>query len=145
MSLLKTERRRVQFKTKGPTLTKQAMRDACDINRIMKRYQKTGLIEHVKQGGTYGDFTDVKSYHEAMNQVLAANEAFMTLAAELRARFNNDPSKMIEFLTDPANIKEAEELGLIEKKKRPVSPIQENAPGNANTTINDENAKPDAK
>lgn len=116
-------RRKVIFKCDPVSKTKQSMAAACDINNIMVRYEKTGLIDHVKQGGSYGDFSNVQDYHASMNAVLEANEAFMTLPAKLRKEFNNDPSQLIEFMNDPKNKEKAEELGLIEKiKEVPVNP-----------------------
>lgn len=117
------KRNRVQFKTKGESLTKQSMKNDCDINNIMRRYEKTGFISHIKNGGTYGDFSTVDSYHSAMNEIIAAKEAFMTLPASVRKKFQNDPAEMIEFLQNKENYDEAVKLGLIEPKdkKKPAT------------------------
>ena len=38
-----------------PGRTRQSMRDECDINAIMRKYIKTGAIDHVnKYSGEYG-------------------------------------------------------------------------------------------
>ena len=50
-----------------------------------------------------------------MNRVLAAKTEFESLPAQIRARFQNDPAQLIEFLQDENNRPEAEELGLVEK------------------------------
>ena len=123
---LKSKRERVQIDFSGKkSLTKQSMAKACNINNIMKRYQKTGLIEHVKQGGSYGDFSNISSYQEALNQIIQAQESFETLAAPIRSRFNNDPDAFVKFIDDPKNKPEAIELGLIE---RPAEPEPKPAP-----------------
>jgi phage internal scaffolding protein len=52
-------------------------------------------------------------YHTAMNALIASEEQFDALPSKLRARFNNEPYKLIEFLDDPKNQSEAIALGLV--------------------------------
>lgn len=111
----KTGRVRVQTLNDDPSMTQQQFADECDINHIMKRYEKTGEIVHRNsKQGVYADFSEIKNYHEMMDQVLYAQEAFLTLPAKIRARFRNDPGQLLSFLDDSKNLKEAEELGLLE-------------------------------
>lgn len=116
----KVVRRRVRFYCDPVSKTKQSMAAATDINNIMSRYEKTGLIDHIKEGGSYGDFSKVSDYHEAMNQVIKANDGFLTLPAKLRKKFDNDPAKLIEFMNDPKNKEEAIKLGLMEQKEEKI-------------------------
>lgn len=113
-------------KKKGEkSLTKQSMKDECDIQFIIDRFQKTGMVEHRNNWeGDYGEFEAV-DYHEAMNIVTAANEMFMSLPSKIRSRFGNDPAQYLEFVQDPANITEMRELGLAYPA---VDPAQEPAP-----------------
>lgn len=105
------------------TKAKQSFQAECDINTIMQKYQKTGLIQHVQKfQGSYGDFTSVADYQLSLNQVLAAQEAFEALPSSIRARFNNNPGSMLAFLEDPANRDEAVELGLVEPPPAPPPP-----------------------
>lgn len=108
------ERVRLQFTTKGPTLTHQSMAAECDINNIMKKWEKTGILEHKNNfNGEYGDFTNVPiDYHESMNQVLAANDMFETLPAKIRKQFGNDPGQFLDFATDPENNQKMIDMGL---------------------------------
>ena len=62
-----------------------------------------------------GDFSGIGDYHTALNRVIAAQDEFEALPAQIRARFNNDPAELIEFLEDDKNRPEAETLGLVEK------------------------------
>jgi phage internal scaffolding protein len=48
-----------------------------------------------------------------LNQVIAAEDEFMRLPADLRARFENDPAQLIEFLENLENKDEAIKLGLV--------------------------------
>lgn len=103
-----------------PSMTKQSFRDECDINTIMRRYETTGEITHLnRRNPEYGDFTDVKTFHEAMNIVQTANQAFSDLPASVRDRFGNDPAKMLEFLQNPENVEEAIKLGLLVRRDEP--------------------------
>lgn len=111
-------KKRVIFNTAGPSLTHQSMKKECDINGIMARFEKTGILEHRNRfEGSYGDFTQTPNdYHESMNAVIAANDMFMTLPAKIRKRFQNDPGAYLDFVTDPDNIDEMVKLGLATKR-----------------------------
>lgn len=104
--------------------TKQEFADECDINKIMARYEKTGVIDHVNfRAAAYGDFSSVATYHDAMNVVVAADAAFAALDARTRDRFGNDPVQMLKFLEDPANREEAIALGLVNPPAVPPEPV----------------------
>ncbi len=98
-----------------PSLAQQHYQEECDINVILQKFSITGILPEAPLSPRYGDFTGIGDYHTAMNRVFAAQKEFEALPAQIRARFDNDPAKLIEFLDDKANRPEAEELGLIEK------------------------------
>lgn len=139
-------RERTQFETEGPSRTEQAHKDETDINRIMKKYEKTGLLNHVNQyQGDYGDFTDAPDYQTALNRVMEANEMFMTLPSAIRKQFGNDPASFVEFVGNPQNAQQLIDMGLAERAegasgvppgKTPETPVATNppaAPGSGNT------------
>jgi len=98
------------------SMTKQSFKDEVDVKNIVRRYLQTGVMTHVRANPMqYGDFTTVVDYQQAMNSVLAAQDAFMTLPAKIRTRFNNDPGQFLQFVHDPNNIEEARQLGLLPK------------------------------
>lgn len=66
----------------------------------------------------YGDFSKVGSYHENMTKLTKATEAFESMPSDLRTYFNNDPGALLDFIADPENREEAEELGLVPKPKK---------------------------
>lgn len=103
--------------------TQQNFKEQCDVNEIMKRFERTNVLDHLSTyQGSYGDFIDVpQSFHEAVNQVLAAQDMFMTIPARIRAEFNNDPGQFLEFVSDPNNIDRMIEMGLA-NKRAPVEP-----------------------
>lgn len=94
-------------------MTEQHHKDQCDVNTIMAKYIKTGLIDHVQQyAGEYMDLASDPDFHTSMNKVKAAEAMFLTVPAAVRAVFDNDPGKFLEFVTDPDNIDEIREMGL---------------------------------
>lgn len=98
-----------------PTLAQQHYKEECDINTILQKFNITGLLPQSPLSPRYGDFTGIGDYHTALNRVIAAQDEFEALPAPIRARFDNDPAQLIEFLQDENNRPEAEELGLVEK------------------------------
>jgi phage internal scaffolding protein len=112
------------------TLTQQHFKDECDINNILRQFNVTGLLPENPLSPRYGDFTGISDYHTALNQVIAAEDEFMRLPADLRARFENDPAQLIEFLENSNNKDEAIKLGLVNKPEdlpQVVEDIQEKA------------------
>ncbi|ALS03704.1 VP3 [Gokushovirus WZ-2015a] len=95
------------------TRTQQQFREECDINTIVRRF---GLGYEMPQGvrvPMYGDFTHLSDYHEACNAIAEAHENFDLFPAELRARFQNNPGNLIDFMADERNREEAVRLGLV--------------------------------
>lgn len=103
-----------------PTLAQQSARDEADINVIVDRFMKTGLMPEVSTMPQFGDFTGISNYHESLNNVIAAQEAFDSLPAKIRSRFDNDPAQFMDFFGDEKNIDEAVELGIA--KRLPEEP-----------------------
>jgi len=97
------------------TRTQQHFKDETDINNILRQFNVTGQLPTKAISPRYGDFTGIGDYHSALNQVIAAEGEFMTLPAQLRARFDNNPQELIEFLNNPENKDEAIKLGLVNK------------------------------
>ena len=90
--MMKRRSHRVQVTCTEPTKTQQHMKGHVDINEILRRYKNTGeLPTMIKNNPQYGDFSDAKSYQEALDTVLHANEQFAALSSHVRERFSNDP------------------------------------------------------
>ena len=97
----------------GPGMTEQYHKDDVEIHSIMAKYQKTGIINHVsKYGGTYGDFINAPDYEEAQIAIANANTMFAELPSSVRERCENDPRLFLEWVQNPENRSEIEELGL---------------------------------
>lgn len=95
--------------------TEQHHKKECDVNNIVKKYDKTGLIEHIQRfEGEFGDLTGM-DFKAMQDKVANAKSRFNLLPADIRARFDNDPQKLISFMDDPRNREEGITLGLIKK------------------------------
>lgn len=93
--------------------TKQSFKNECDINNIMSKFEKSGLLDHVNHHkGDYGDFVGYDDYHSCVNQVLDAQEAFASIPSKIRALFGNDPASFMDFAQNPDNMTEMVKMGL---------------------------------
>jgi hypothetical protein len=83
-----------------PILTQQQFKKECDLNEIVAKARR-GIAPtfNPRAQPVYGDFTNVPDLCEAMNRVISAREAFMTLPSGLRAELDNDFTR-IDSLTE---------------------------------------------
>lgn len=96
----------------GHTPAQQQFKDDCDINTIMGRYTKNGIIDHISQHQPEYGFATPQQYHQSMNIIANANSMFNDLPSDLRNEFNNNPQAFLEFVQDPKNAERAQELGI---------------------------------
>lgn len=111
----------------GPGRTRQSEAAACDINRIVERYQQTGVLPMVDREMFFADVSEMEDYRAAVEQVRRADEAFMRLPPKVRERFGHDPAEFLDFCSDEKNRAELVELGLIEDVSG-VPPVAEPVP-----------------
>lgn len=101
------------FATLGDSMTQQQFKAECDVNNIMAKYRKTGLVTHLaKTQGNFGDFSTVEDYQTSLDKVMRAQESFDHLPSELRNKFQNDPAQLIAYLADEKNNEEAYKFAL---------------------------------
>lgn len=128
------------LKCEDPSLAQQHMKEEADINTIVKRFGLTGEVPTGMRLPTYGDFTGIADYQTALHQVKAAQESFMSLPADVRQKFGNDPGAFVDFCSDEKNREALVQMGLIEKPPEPtmsladvVAAIKENGNGGSGT------------
>jgi phage internal scaffolding protein len=103
-----------------PGRTTQSHKDECDIKNIIRRHDPESLILQARKDQLwYGDFTEVNEYQEAQNLIARGKESFEAVPAEIRERFNNDPGKYLEFVSNPENTEEMIKLGLAQRVPDP--------------------------
>lgn len=95
-----------------PERTKQSFKEECNINNIMARYQRTGIVDHVaKHGGSYQDCSAI-TFTESMQTVARATSMFQELPSAARKRFHNSPLEFLEYLDGDPSHAEMHDLGL---------------------------------
>jgi hypothetical protein len=99
-------------------LTQQALANSCDINQIMARARRTGMIP-MPRAGSYG--VSAPTYVEAMRTVADAESHFASLPSRIRDRFSNSPARFLDFVNDLKNRAEMVELGLSTQHLPPES------------------------
>ena len=117
-------RESVSVETTEPSMTVQSFKDSCDINNIMKKYQRTGVIDHINvYEPQYGD-VDGATFTEAMQTVANATTMFMDLPGRVREAFDHDPAKFLDYVDQKEpGIEHRQmlyDLGLTDLLERPV-------------------------
>lgn len=102
---------------------KQGFKTECDINFIMDQYQRTGAITHFATRQPQYGYAEAVEFREALEIVKQGETVFAALPSSLRAKFENDPARFLEFVQDPANADEMRALGL----REPVTPRENSA------------------
>lgn len=76
-----------------------------------------GIVPMNKSKPMFGDLSVVSGmdFLDMKRIISKYNTAFMDMPASVRARFDNDVSKMLDFVKDPANRRIASDLGLLAK------------------------------
>lgn len=119
------DRPRVTSAVGGVTRTKQAFAEECDVNRIMRRYVKTGELPVGGRVASYGDFSGPAELLEARALIVRAEAQFAALPATVREKFKNDPAAFLMFVQNPDNRPEMKKLGLLVEEEKPSKELQE--------------------
>lgn len=94
----------------GPSLTKQSFKDETDVNRILEKFQVTGVLSHLaKFEPEYGDFAEF-DFGGTIMQLQRGQDMFAALPSEVRREFDQDPDKFFKFVNDPNNNERVNEL-----------------------------------
>lgn len=138
-----SDRVRVVHPEGGEKMTKEADREASDINVIVRRFTQTGVLPPSGRNPTYGNFEDSDSLHESMNRLLDGQAAFMALPSRVRDEFHNDLGEFVDFCYDPNRTRDDfEAVGLLEAQLpekvlavRVVAPDNEPPEGGSGTSV----------
>lgn len=108
------------------SLVQQHLKEEADINTIVRRFGITGQMPFGPTGGMYGDFTGFPTdYLAALEVVDRADAAFMSLPAEVRERFHNNPAELVEF----ANSRSYEDFVAATTVAPGAAPVEQPAAG----------------
>lgn len=104
-----------------PGLTKQAHAHESEINNIMAKYIRTGILEHANNHSLQYGFATSDDYHSSLNLLIEAQNMFNELPSQARTKFRNDPGEFLEFVQDPDNAPYMYDLGLSDTPYNPVA------------------------
>lgn len=105
----------------SPSMTKQSFREECNINKIIAKYQKTGLVTHLaRYSPQYAEVPSI-DFREALEIVSEGKKMFESLPSNIRKKFNQSPAEFLEFVQDSTNQDELVSLGLATKKAEPAA------------------------
>lgn len=108
-----------------PSMTKQEFKDETDINILMARYEKDGIPPGLTTASpSYIDCTDIPDLRTALDIFIDAEKAFMSLSAQVRKEFDNDPLKFVDFADNKDNLPKMREWGLAPPEPEPEAPMR---------------------
>ncbi len=106
----------------GSSLTKQSMKDDSNINKIVQKYQQTGIITFANKQAARYDFATSDDYKQSMDVIKQADSMFAELPSSARAKFENDPQMFLDFVQDAENLPEMVEMGLAHAPQNKIEP-----------------------
>lgn len=119
-------RNRVHPELDDELVTKQSHKDECDIYKILKQFQKTGVLAHIaRQAPRYEDLPDQSDYQSALNIMIQAENAFDSLPAAVRNEYGNDPAEFLGAFNTEAGRARLTDLGIIKPPPAPPAPAPE--------------------
>lgn len=98
---------------KEKSLCRQSDFEGSDINAIMKRFEKTGVLPLDTREALFTDVSAIGSYRDALEVMQRAQEGFLALPPGIRERFGNDPVAFLDFTSDPRNMAELTAMGVL--------------------------------
>lgn len=119
--------------------TKQAHKDESDINNIMRKFTKTGIIEHSNNHSADYGFATSDDLHSSLLIVKKAEQMFAALPSAARNKFKNDPGEFLDFVQNEENKDKLFDLGLSDKPY--IQPKSEEDTQNVDSGLNDRRAE----
>lgn len=110
-------------KVKGKSQTKASFAKQVNVNRIVKEYANTGVMDHVNtREPVYGDTTMVQHLSDAVLLVEKADAEFMELPAKVRQAAGQDPVTFLEMLSTADGTQALVDAGLPVEGMSPTPP-----------------------
>ncbi len=99
-------------------LTEQSHKSSCDINLILAQFLETGLMPNMKNTNPqYGDVSEIE-FQDIQNQLATAKTLFEELPEPVKAHFDNEPFKFLQFAENPENAQALIDMGLANAPKK---------------------------
>lgn len=121
VSPLVPENNRVQTIFTEPTITQQHFAAECNINQIIARFNKTGVLGDGKPTPpSYADVSLFGDFRESQEKIQKGKAAFAAMPVEVRRLAGGDPSRLWDVLVNPENRQILENAGVLNPRKPPV-------------------------
>lgn len=98
------ERRKPRHQTINdlPSKTVQSDRNQSDIKAILRRYNATGIVDHLNRvEGVFMDISEFTDFRDMQLQTKEAEKAFMQLPSKAREVFDHDVYTWLDYAHDP--------------------------------------------
>lgn len=104
-----------------PSHTQQQFAKECDVNNIVRSnsFMPADLAQL-----RYQDVSEIGDYHTALSIVTKAQDSFSGLPADVRAQFDNDVAKYVDYVTNPENASKASKAVLSAKDEAVLSEVE---------------------
>lgn len=120
------QRERVTTPLGSEVKTKQSFKNQCDINDLVARHRRTGLVDHTtSRKPLYGDFTAATDLFTHINATNAAEDEFRTLPAQVRRLCNEDPVELLNLLATEPGCESLRTAGLVVTDEPSNPPLSE--------------------
>lgn len=106
---------RYQQVTEGDSMTEQQHKESCDVNYILKRFEQTGVMEHINTLKPRYEYASAQTFDEAARLMTSAQQEFDQLPASVRLHFNNNVPTFLDAIQDPSQVETLQTLGLLPK------------------------------
>jgi phage internal scaffolding protein len=91
----------------------QGQKSLTDVKMLLEPAIKRGLLRHATQFEGEMDDLPAQDYQDAMFKVAEANSMFEQLPAKIRNQFENNTANFLEFVQNPENATQLQEMGLL--------------------------------
>jgi len=130
---IKTAQIKCDQKTEnGKSRTMQEFAEECDINNIISKYRKTGILGTELTHNNppmYGDYENI-DYTDTCRKIAKVQQDFMMLSGPERAEHDNDPQKWL------LNLQEKEAKAIADKVAEDALLLKQKADTEAGRAIN---------
>lgn len=113
-----------------PSLTEQNHAQEVDINALVARYNRTGVLGTATQVREmfFGDFSEIGTRFDAEMDIARAKQSFLALPSSVRAEFSQDPrvflAEVDKLGSDPGVLEKFVRLGICHKPAPKVGSVE---------------------
>lgn len=97
----------------GESMTQQQFAQECDINYIVKRAQRTGVIPVVSTQEMVFGTLDEDTFKQRMDKMAEIKSYFEGLPSEIRLHYQNSVNEFIASMATDEGIEEGRKLGIV--------------------------------